>query len=64
MAGRIEALDGERCLVHTGADSLEALVFHLGFLGFDFEVHEPQELREALRRLSERLGRAAGRRGT
>ncbi|QRK06256.1 YafY family transcriptional regulator [Archangium violaceum] len=61
VAGRIEELDAERCLVHAGADSLEALAFYLGWLGFDFEVHEPKELIEHLRRLSERLARAAQR---
>lgn len=59
VAARIEPLEGERCLVHTGGDSLETLAFHLGWMGFDFEVHEPKELAEHLRRLSERLARAA-----
>ena len=59
IAGRIEPIDGERCMVHTGADSLAALAFHLGFLGHDFEVHEPPELIEHLRAMARRLGRAA-----
>jgi predicted DNA-binding transcriptional regulator YafY len=59
VAGRIEELAPDRCQVHTGGESLEGLAFHLGFLGFDFEVHEPKELVEHLRRLSERLARAA-----
>jgi predicted DNA-binding transcriptional regulator YafY len=59
MAGRIEELDANRCMVYTGGESLDALAFHLGFLGFDFEVHEPKELIEHLRRLAERLARAA-----
>lgn len=59
VAGRIEELDADRCVVHTGGESLEGLAFHLGFLGFDFEVHEPKELIEHLRRMSERLARAA-----
>ncbi|WP_437477171.1 YafY family protein [Sorangium sp. So ce1014] len=63
VAGRIEALGPDRCVVHTGGGSLEALAFHLGFMGFDFEVHEPRELIEVLRRLADRLGRAAGRAG-
>ncbi len=61
VAGRIEELAPDRCLVHTGAESLEALAFHLGYLGFDFEVHEPPELIEHLLRLAQRLSRAAGR---
>ncbi|WPB78448.1 YafY family protein [Archangium violaceum] len=61
VAGRIEELDAERCLVHGGADSLEALAFYFAWLGFEFEVHEPRELIEHLHRLSERLARAAQR---
>ncbi|MDY7229335.1 helix-turn-helix transcriptional regulator [Hyalangium rubrum] len=61
VAGRIEALDQDRCMVHTGGETLEALAFHLGFMGFDFEVHEPKELVDHLRRLAERFARAAQR---
>lgn len=61
VAGRIEELAPDRCLVHTGAETLEVLAFHLGFLGFEFEVHEPQELVDFLHRASERLARAAKR---
>lgn len=61
VAGRIEALAPDRCLVHTGADSLEAMAFHLGFIGFEFEVHEPPELAEFLQRMAGRLARAAAR---
>ncbi|OJH35653.1 helix-turn-helix transcriptional regulator [Cystobacter ferrugineus] len=61
VAGRIEELDEERCLVHAGADSLESLAFYLAWLGFEFEVHEPKELIEHLLRLSDRLARAARR---
>ncbi|WP_437927869.1 YafY family protein [Sorangium sp. So ce291] len=63
VAARVEPLEPHRCLVHTGGGTLEALAFHLGFMGFEFEVHEPQELIEVLRRLADRLGRAAGRAG-
>ncbi|WP_437893426.1 helix-turn-helix transcriptional regulator [Sorangium sp. So ce124] len=63
VAGRIEDLAPDRCVVHTGGGSLDALAFHLGFMGFEFEVHEPEELIDQLRRLAERLGRAAGRSG-
>ena len=61
VAARIEEQGAERCLIHTGADSLEALAFHLGWMEFDFEVHEPRELAEHLRALSDRLARAAAR---
>ncbi|WP_433927151.1 helix-turn-helix transcriptional regulator [Sorangium cellulosum] len=63
VAGRVEPLAPDRCLVHTGGATLDSLAFHLGFMGFEFEVHEPQELIEVLRRLADRLGRAAGRVG-
>jgi predicted DNA-binding transcriptional regulator YafY len=59
VAGRIEELDANRCVVYTGGESLESLAFHLGFMGFDFEVHEPKELIEILRQLAGRLARAA-----
>ncbi len=32
----------DRCVVHTGGGSLDALAFHLGFMGFEFEVHGPE----------------------
>jgi predicted DNA-binding transcriptional regulator YafY len=51
--------DGERCLLATGSDSLDALVFHLGSLRRDFTVLEPPELIEHVRRLAARLQRAA-----
>jgi predicted DNA-binding transcriptional regulator YafY len=61
VAGRLEELDAERCLLHTGGNTLEDLAFFLGYLGFDFEVHEPAGLADHLLRLSARLARAAGR---
>ena len=60
LAATVEPRDGSSCVVHTGADSLEALTWHLAFMGFDFELHEPKELRDHLRRAAERLSRAAG----
>jgi predicted DNA-binding transcriptional regulator YafY len=59
VAARIEPAGPRRCVVHTGGDSLEGLAFHLGWLGFEFEVHEPAELREHLRQLAERLARGS-----
>lgn len=59
VAVRVEPAGEGVCRVHTGADSLEALAFHLGYLGVDFEVHEPPELRDHLRALARRLARAA-----
>ncbi len=52
--------DGDTtCLLLTGSDSLYALALHLGLLGWDFEVLEPPELREALATLGTRLTSAA-----
>lgn len=62
LAAQVQALDDGRCRVTTGAPSLDAMVFHLGFLGCDFEVQEPPELVAHLRALSGRLARAARRR--
>jgi len=58
-AGTLEAIDERSCMLHTGSHSLEGLTIHLMMLGVDFQVHEPTELIEHLRRLAERLGRAS-----
>ena len=57
--GRCNQADGEKCLLHTGAHSLDILSVHLALLGVDFEVHEPPELIENLRVLVKRLSRAS-----
>ncbi|MEV7566853.1 helix-turn-helix transcriptional regulator [Streptomyces tanashiensis] len=49
------------CLLRTGARSLDFMVFHVLFMGFDFEVVEPPELVEAVRTLRDRLSRALDR---
>lgn len=61
ITGQVEPLGPDRCLVDLTSDSLDALAFWLGFLGFDFEVHEPDALISHLQVLSERLQRAAAR---
>jgi len=58
-AGTIEALDEHTCTLHTGAQSLDTLSVYLALVGFDFEVLEPPELIERVRRLAERFGRAS-----
>ena len=55
----VEPLDQETCVLLSGSDSLYALALHLGMLGWDFDVLEPPELREAVAVLGERLTRAA-----
>jgi predicted DNA-binding transcriptional regulator YafY len=57
--GVIEPLDAERCVLSTGAGSLEALVAQLVLSNVDFELLEPPELAPALRKIAKRLERAA-----
>jgi predicted DNA-binding transcriptional regulator YafY len=45
-------------MLHTGSHSLEGITIHLSLLGVDFQVHEPVELIEYVRKLTERLQRA------
>lgn len=59
VAGYLEAVDAETCVLHTGADSLNSLASHLGALGAEFVIHEPPELIDSVRRLSDRLRRAS-----
>ncbi|MBZ5679597.1 MAG: YafY family transcriptional regulator [Acidobacteriia bacterium] len=57
-AGVVEGIDERRCMLYTGAPSLEILAAHLALIGVDFEVNEPPELVHEIGRLAERLGRA------
>jgi len=57
--GMLEPADDGRCLLTAGADSLDAISFHLCMLGTDFTVLEPPELIAHIRRLAARLHRAA-----
>jgi hypothetical protein len=59
-AGRLEAVDAGRCVLHAGSDSLDELALYLALKGFDFQVLHPPELIPVLRVLAERLARAAG----
>ncbi len=58
-AGTLEAIDERSCMLHTGSHSLEGLTIHLMLLGVDFQVHEPPELIDHLRRVAERLRSAS-----
>jgi predicted DNA-binding transcriptional regulator YafY len=58
MAGRLEAVDDRSCLLHTAAGSLEGLAAWIISIGVDFDVREPPELRDHIKRLTERLARA------
>ena len=57
----VTRLDEGSCLLETGAGNIDALAFHLAWLGFELEVLEPPELRDALALLGARMTRAAGR---
>ncbi|WP_248961242.1 helix-turn-helix transcriptional regulator [Sphaerisporangium perillae] len=58
-AGRLEAVDEHTCVLHTGSDSLDQIALYVGLKGIEFEVLDPPELVEHIRRLSELLARAA-----
>ena len=57
-AGVLEAVDECSCLLDTGSHSLEGITIHLSLLGVDFQVHEPPELIDYIRRLADRLRQA------
>jgi predicted DNA-binding transcriptional regulator YafY len=57
--GTVEPLpDGRRCVLHTGADSVETLAVHLSLLDTDFTVTGPPELVAHMRVLAERYARS------
>jgi predicted DNA-binding transcriptional regulator YafY len=57
--GTVEALEGDRCLVTVGGQSLTTMALALARLDTDFTVVDSPDLRECLHRLSVQLGRAA-----
>jgi predicted DNA-binding transcriptional regulator YafY len=57
-AGVLEELDERSCTLHTGSHSLGEITIHLSLLGIDFQVHEPPELIDYIRQMTDRLGRA------
>jgi predicted DNA-binding transcriptional regulator YafY len=57
--GVLEALDGASCTLSTGADSIEVLVAQIVLIGADFEILDARELAPELRKIAERLSRAA-----
>ena len=57
--GSLEPLDDERCEFRTGDDDLDWLALRIMMFRVDFEVHEPEELREHVAMLAGRMGRAA-----
>jgi predicted DNA-binding transcriptional regulator YafY len=57
----VEPIDEHSCMVDAGSDTPQMLAVYLGMLDLDFEVSEPAELVEQLRRLADRYRRAIGR---
>ena len=56
----LTAVDDETTLLEAGSETIYGLAFHLSFLGWEFEVEEPAELRTALAEMGGRALRAAG----
>lgn len=57
--GVVEEVSATECVLVTGADSIATIAVFIGMLGMDFAVESPAELRDELRVLGERYGRAA-----
>ncbi|PWK86503.1 putative DNA-binding transcriptional regulator YafY [Lentzea atacamensis] len=60
MSASLEPIDDSSCRMITGADTPDRILWHLMFLGFEFDVHEPPELRDYARTLINRLQNAIG----
>ena len=58
VGGTVEPIDDERCSYRTSDDNLDWLAMRIAMLGYEFEVHEPPELVERLRAVSDRIDRA------
>src|SRR2546430_1671653 len=56
--GTLEPIDEHTCLLRTGSDWLGGLAVYVADIGVDFEVLDPPEFIEQLRRLADRFGRA------
>lgn len=54
-AGLVTPLDEDRCVLETGAESLNALAIFIAMAGVSFEVHEPPELADRIEELGRRL---------
>ncbi|WP_445282970.1 helix-turn-helix transcriptional regulator [Streptomyces sp. DSM 118148] len=60
-AGTLEADGPDACVLRSGAPSLDVMVIHIMMTGFPFEVLEPAELTESVRRIRDRLDGALAR---
>ena len=63
QVGRVEDDRDGWCVLIAGGDDLDWLAVHVARLGFEAEVLEPPELRDATARLARRLAAMAGRSG-
>ncbi|ATL26661.1 helix-turn-helix transcriptional regulator [Streptomyces formicae] len=59
--GTLEAETEHTCLLRTGAASLDVMVFHVLFMGMEFEVVEPAELTDRISSARDLLTRALDR---
>ncbi|MEU8032796.1 YafY family protein [Streptomyces sp. NPDC049099] len=57
-AGTLEPDGADACILRSGAANPDLMVVHVMMLGFPFEVIEPAELTEAIRRVRDRLDAA------
>jgi predicted DNA-binding transcriptional regulator YafY len=60
QVGRVEDDRDGWCVLIVGGDDLDWLAVHIARLGFEAEVLEPPELRDAAARLARRLAAMAG----
>lgn len=47
-SGKVLPVDHDSCILEAGAEDADAFVVHLAWFGFDFEVLEPVEVRDAV----------------
>jgi len=59
--GQVEPEGEHTCVLHTGAQGLEALAAYISLIDAEFEVLDPPELAERVGVLAGRFARAAGR---
>ena len=58
--GLLESSGDEDCVLYTGSNSLDELALYVGLFQFPCTVHEPTELIEHIRHLTDRLAGAIG----
>lgn len=58
--GELEEIDAATCLLRTGGDSLEWMAAWIGWFGVNFEIQQPPELIEYVRKLTARFERSIG----